>query len=521
MATEDFTRLVDLATARLGGSVLWANDDFFAAKENLILPAAPRYDHEAYTDRGKEMDGWESRRRRVPGHDTCLLRLALPGIIRGVVVDTAFFRGNYPESCSLDGCVAPPDVTPEDLLGEGTEWVEILPRSPLQGDSRNPFAIAAPWRFTHLRFHIYPDGGVARLRVHGQVVPDWPEVLQRAAANTGGEVDLLAVEHGGGWLAASDMFYSSPGNLLMPGRGVRMDDGWETKRRRGPGHDWCVLRLGIPGSVARVVVDTAHFKGNYPDTCTLEGCVAPPGDSDHAGWPWRELVQRTKLAADAIHELPSLDGAPITHARLSIYPDGGVSRLRLLGTPSPAGLAAAAVARLDAMLPRAAAAAFAACCGSPEWTRRMEARRPFGSAEVLLAAAEEEWAGVGPEEWLAAFRAHPEIGARQAEVHAGATAAAWSAGEQAGVADADASARAELAEANRSYRERFGHIFIVCATGKSLPEMLANCRERLGNDPAREVAVAAEEQRQITRLRLVKLLGELAGAPVAVAEGTP
>ena len=444
---DDFTRLVDLASARLGGAVLWANDDFFAPKENLVKPEAPTFDPEAYTDRGKEMDGWESRRRRVPGHDVCILRLGLPGIVRGVVVDTAFFRGNYPEQCSLEGCAAPAGATVEQLADPATEWLEIVPRSPLAGDSRNRFAVDAACRFTHLRFHIYPDGGVARLRVHGEVVPDWPAVLAAGSGPDAGEVDLVAVEHGGRWLGASDLFFSSPQNLLMPGRGRRMDDGWETKRRRGPGNDWCVLRLGVAGSVRRVVVDTAHFKGNYPDTCALEGCVAPAAAgeatasagvapaADFDRWPWRELVARTKLDADAVHELVPADTGPVTHLRFSIYPDGGVSRLRALGAPSAAGLA-------------------------------------------------------------------------------GAAAAAWSAQEQSGVGDADAVARAALAVANRAYRERFGHIFIVCATGKSVGEMLALCQERLNNDPARELAVAAEEQRKITRLRLAKLLSGLAGVPV-------
>jgi allantoicase len=509
---DDFTRLVDLASARLGGEVLWANDDFFAAKENLVEAAAPVYDHEAYTDRGKEMDGWESRRRRVPGHDECILRLGLPGVIRVVVVDTAFFRGNYPEHASLEGCVAAPGATAEELLSPATEWLEILPKSPLAGDSRNRFAIDSPYRFTHLRFHIYPDGGVARLRVHGEVLPDWPAVLAG-----GGEVDLLAVEHGGRWHAASDMFYSSPQNLLMPGRGVRMDDGWETKRRRGPGNDWCVLQLGIAGRPRRVEVDTAHFKGNYPDTCRLEGCLAPAGASPSGAcddWPWRELVPRTKLEADARHTLVPVDQEPVSHLRFSIYPDGGVSRLRLYGVPAAEGLGAAAAARLDALLPGAAATAFAACCAAPSWVQGMVARRPFGSVAALLDAADELWRGAGAEEWLAAFRAHPEIGGRAAEAAAGAKATGWSAEEQSGVRDADAAARAELAEANRIYRERFGHIYIVCATGKSAVEMLALCRERLANDPGREIEVAAEEQRKITRLRLLKLLSGLVGAPV-------
>src|SRR5688572_12917620 len=319
------------------------------------------------------MDGWETRRRRTPGHDWCLVRLGLPGILRGVVVDTSFFRGNYPEHVSLEACAAAPDASVEELEAGGVEWEEVLPKSPLAGDAENRFAIGSPFRFTHLRLRIYPDGGVARLRVHGEVVPDWHAVLA-----TGGEVDLVAVEHGGRWLAASDMFFSHPGNLLMPGRGARMDDGWETKRRRGPGHDWVVLRLGVEGTVRRIELDTAHFKGNYPDTAAVavcrvdddggagepdrpvapetasdggppvvpserEGPAVPRAADDFDAWPWRELLPRTKLQADTVHrfaELPDL--GPVTHARLAIHPDGGVSRLRLFGEPSEAGRRAAA-----------------------------------------------------------------------------------------------------------------------------------------------------------------------------------
>jgi len=523
-----WAQLPDLAAARLGGTVLWANDDFFAEKENLIRPEAPVWREHEYTDRGKWMDGWESRRRRTPGHDSCIVELGLPGVVRGVVVDTAFFRGNYPEHCSLEACAVDGSPTLDELAAPSTEWVEMLPKSALRGDSKNLFAIDSPYRFTHLRFHIYPDGGVARLRVHGEVVPDWPAILARAGsvgageaaasdadaaagaapAPRPGEIDLIAVEHGGRWLAASDMFFSAPQNLLMPGRGVRMDDGWETKRRRGPGFDWVVLRLGIAGTVHRVEVDTAHFKGNYPDTCALELATAPDAasDEDWKEWPWREALPRTKLAADAVHVFAAHEGPPATHARFSIYPDGGVSRLRLWGEPSREGRRAEGLRRLNALLPRQAKAAFLDCCGSPVWARAMNERRPFATAGELLAAADTLWQSAGREQWLEAFRSHPEIGERKAEAQQSGAAREWSAGEQSGVRGAADSTREALAAANRAYRERFGYIFIVCATGKSAEEMLALCEQRLANSPERELEVAAEEQRKITQLRLEKLL---------------
>ena len=263
--TTDFTELVDLASERVGGAVLYANDDFFAPKENLLKVSAPVFLEGEYTDRGKWMDGWESRRRRTPGFDWCLIRLGLPGVIRGVVVDTSFFRGNYPEQCSLEACALDGQPDADQVLHESVEWREVLPASDLRGDAQNPFTIRDGGRTTHLRFKIYPDGGVARLRVYGEVVPDLARIRAR-----GGRVDLAAVESGGRVLAASDMFFGHRHNLIMPGRAANMSDGWETKRRRGPGHDWVVIKLGARGRIHQAEVDTSQFKGNYPDACSLD-----------------------------------------------------------------------------------------------------------------------------------------------------------------------------------------------------------------------------------------------------------
>lgn len=332
MANE-FTNLVDLASERVGGAVVYANDDFFAPKENLVRQPAPVWAEGKYTERGKWMDGWESRRRRTPGFDWCLVRLGLAGRVRGVVVNTAFFRGNFPESCSLEACAAPPNATPEELTSDETRWTEILPQSKLEGDSENPFDVTSGERFTHLRFKIYPDGGVARLRVYGEVMPDW-DAIKRA----GGLVDLAAVENGGLVVATSDEFFGHRHNLIMPGRGADMGDGWETKRRRGPGHDWCVIQLGARGHVRRVEVDTAHFKGNFPESCSLEVCAAeeqrPAHGESYKDEDWRELLPRTKLQAHTRHfyEEELRDAGEATHVRFRIYPDGGISRLRLYGS---------------------------------------------------------------------------------------------------------------------------------------------------------------------------------------------
>ena len=330
---NDFTELIDLASERLGGAVVYANDDFFAPKENLLKAGAPVFIEGKYTDRGKWMDGWESRRRRTSGFDWCIIRLGLPGIIRGVVVDTSFFRGNYPEQASLEACAVDGNPDVERLVSEAISWTEILPVSDLNGDSQNPFAIQSKERFTHLRFKIFPDGGVARLRVYGEVVPDWNALARR------GEIDLAAVENGARVLHCSDMFFGHLHNLIMPGRALDMSDGWETKRRRGPGFDWAVVKLATKGEIRRVEVDTSHFKGNYPDTCSLEACDAEGkvvDESTISSLPWKEVLPLTKLQAHTRHfyeeELKRTEA--VTHVRFNIYPDGGVSRLRLYGTIS-------------------------------------------------------------------------------------------------------------------------------------------------------------------------------------------
>jgi allantoicase len=277
------------------------------------------------------MDGWETRRRRSPRlderFDWCIIRLGLAGVIHGAVVDTAFFRGNFPSHCSIEACAIDGQPDLEKLLGAETEWIEILPQSELQGDSQNLFKITYDGRVTHLRLKIYPDGGVARLRVYGEVAPDW-EALQRRRS----ELDLAAAEHGGTVLAASDMFFGHRHNLIMPGRAVDMSDGWETKRRRGTGYDWCIVKLGNAGNIKRVEVDTSHFKGNYPESCSIEASRADD-DANLESIVWQELLPNTKLQAHTRHifvdELKDLGS--VTHVRLNIYPDGGVSRLRIFG----------------------------------------------------------------------------------------------------------------------------------------------------------------------------------------------
>jgi allantoicase len=502
----EFTKLVDLASERLGGRVLEANDEFFAPKENLIKAAKPVFIEGKYTARGKWMDGWETRRRRTPGHDWCVIRLGLPGIVRGVIVDTSFFTGNYPHHFSLEGCDldgGPPYANERKRLkAAGTRWVELLPDKPLEGHRQNVVAVEHAGRFTHLRLKIYPDGGVARLRVHGEVAPERKR-LSRA------ESDLAAVENGGRVIASSDEFYGAPVNLLMPGLGKNTSDGWETRRRRGPGYDWVVLKLGVPGVIRWAEVDTKHFKGNFPESCSLEACNTEGANASAIPEnAWKPLLQRTKLKADHRHTFREQlhNVGAVTHVRFSIFPDGGVNRLRLFGRAEcPEG-------RLKGIewfnhIPRAQTRkALLDCCGSKKWADEMIRRMPFASAEQLLDAADKTWAALDHKDWLDAFRHHPPIGGKAAKAKQSGKARKWSAGEQAAAQKDSAETLAMLAAANRAYEAAFGNVFLIYASGKTSEEILQRLQQRLSNDPETELRVAAEEQRKITRLRLEKLL---------------
>lgn len=317
--TQRLDKWVRLEQPRLGTRVTFATDEFFGARDRLIDPGDPVFIEDKYDDHGKWMDGWESRRKREPGHDFLVIRLGVPGVIHGFDVDTSHFTGNFPPQVSIEGCVSDTDVP------EGG-WTELVPKTDINGDAHHFLDVRNDTVFTHVRLHIYPDGGVARLRIFGEIRPDFSDV--------DGYVDLAAVEHGGRAIACSDQHYGSPHNLLAPGRGLNMGDGWETARRRGPGNDWVIIALGRPGVIERAEVDTAHFKGNYPDRVSLEAALFDSDDGVSNNSPdWQSLMGETRLKMDQQHyfdeELENI--GPVSHVRVSIYPDGGISRVRLFG----------------------------------------------------------------------------------------------------------------------------------------------------------------------------------------------
>jgi allantoicase len=316
---------VDLASRAVGGSVVAANDELFADRHNLIKPGPASHQPATFGPRGQIYDGWETRRRREPGHDWAIVRLGLPGVVHAVTVDTAWFTGNYPPEVSVEGCGVEGYPSPTEL--QAAAWMELVPRSPVAGDTANELAVkAAPVRVTHVRLSIYPDGGVARLRVRGEPVAD-PRLI------CGDWMDLAALAHGGEVTDCSNRFYASPSNLIAPGPAQVMGEGWETARRRDGSNDWLELRLAGPGTVQLAELDTTHFLGNAPGWASLRGWDRRRGDRPDAasGAGWVELLAPTRLQPDTRHLFRVAAGAEVTDARLDVYPDGGMARLRLHG----------------------------------------------------------------------------------------------------------------------------------------------------------------------------------------------
>lgn len=319
------SRAINLADVRFGAEAVACSDDFFAPMSRMLNPEPACFIPGKYDDNGKWMDGWESRRKRVAGHDWCIVKLGCAGSIAGFDLDTSFFTGNYPPAASVEGCPAGCDP-------QGNHWQALTPTVALQGNSHHLVeAVKNATIYSHLRINIFPDGGLARLRVYGRPAP------QTITTGPDGLVDLAAARHGGRAIAWNDAHFGVAANLLLPGRGIDMGDGWETRRRREPGHDWCLLALGIPGTIRRIEVDTAHFKGNFPDRCSLQGAWVP--DLDEAAMPaqsqfWATLLGESRLAADSVQTFNVEAATPVSHLRFNLHPDGGVSRLRLWGVPA-------------------------------------------------------------------------------------------------------------------------------------------------------------------------------------------
>ncbi len=500
---EIFNGLVDLCADSLGAFALYATDDYFAEKENLLKPGAPEWIEGKYTDKGKWMDGWESQRRRSPGHDFCVVRLGVPGQVHGALVDTTHFKGNAPTEIVLEGLEADDNASVESLLASEA-WVELLPKTAVKPDFANVVTRSGPSsRMTHVRLRIFPDGGVARLRVYGAVVPAARTFWREAS------VDLGAVENGGKVVAVSDTFFGPASNLLLPGRGVNMGDGWETKRRRTPGSDWAVIELGRRGMVEHVELDTHFFKGNAPQATTILAldasklkpkALAAKLTTDEG---WTVLID-APLVQHRRHALTPERPVTATHLKVHIFPHGGVNRLRLWGHAVDTDDEAAKLVQLNQLSPEAAREVLLGFCGSPAFADRLVAARPFDSLRALFAAAQATWWDLDEGEWLTAYAAHPRLGDGAKGKAQTEQSSHWSQREQQGIQNSQTAVLDRLRKANEQYLSKFGFIFICFASGKSGEQVLSILERRLQNERAVEIENAAREQAKITRLRIEK-----------------
>ncbi|MDO6466714.1 allantoicase [Neptunomonas phycophila] len=320
----EFTHLLNLADARLGSIATFVTDDWFADVNRMLQPQPPVWKEGVFDDNGKWMDGWESRRKRYEGYDHAIIKLGVAGVFKGVDIDTTFFTGNYPPSASLEACYSP-EAEPDD----STQWTQVLAPVNLQGDSNNLFAIDSDQPWTHVRFNIFPDGGVARLRIYGTPFVDWSQNLDQT-------YDFASALLGARSLACSDEHYGKMSNILNPGRGINMGDGWETARRRVPGNDWVIIQLAKPCLPKEIIVDTHFFKGNYPDSCSIQAALVESATDEQVATRslyWRELLPAQKLQMDREHTFNSElnDLGVVSHIKLNIFPDGGISRIRVIG----------------------------------------------------------------------------------------------------------------------------------------------------------------------------------------------
>ncbi|MGI9298775.1 MAG: allantoicase [Gammaproteobacteria bacterium] len=326
----EFAGMVNLASPHLGTTVAAVSDEFFAPASRMLSPTAPEFKPGVFDAHGKWMDGWETRRRRGGGEcDWALIRLGAPGEVLHADMDARHFTGNFPPFAELHGCFSesPPD--------DSAEWRTLVAKTALRGDSQNIFAARPAGVVNWVRLRIYPDGGIARLRLYGNVRPRWRNLAAGEVA------ELSALHYGGRIVAYNDAHYGDVYSLLAARDGENMGDGWETRRRREPGNDWIVIALGRAGTLREIVVDTAYFRGNYPEFCSLQGggadLSAPPEELARAADSWPELLPRQKLKGDTLHRFGAEEivaHSPVNIVRLNIFPDGGVSRLRIFALPA-------------------------------------------------------------------------------------------------------------------------------------------------------------------------------------------
>ena len=318
--------LIDLAQARLGSKIVYKTDEFFAPAKRIINPWPPIYKEGVFDNHGKWMDGWETRRKRTKGYDYLILKLGKPGLIKKVDVDTSYFSGNHPEKISLQAC-----ISKKNIPDKKTKWTTIIKKSSTKANGHHFFNIKNKNYFTHIKLNIFPDGGVARLRVYGlmKIKNKFQNKIQ----------NLTSVLTGAVPIACNNEHFGRAENILAPGIGKNMGDGWETRRSRGKNFDWIIVKCSSPGKLNKIQLDTHHFKGNYPDKFSVQAAYIPKTlsakDIVKKSSKWSYILNKSKLYAHKKHNFQNkiMKNKKINYIKINIFPDGGISRIRAFGTP--------------------------------------------------------------------------------------------------------------------------------------------------------------------------------------------
>jgi len=316
--------LIDLAQSRLGSKIVYKTDEFFAPAKRIINSWPPIFKEGVFDKHGKWMDGWETRRKRTKGHDYLILKLGKHGKIHKVDIDTSYFNGNQPSKVSLDAC-----FSKKRLPSKNSKWVEILKKKSTKPNSHHFFNIKNKSIFTHVKLNIYPDGGIARIRIYGKMKINKPFGKKI--------INLTSVLNGATPIACNNEHFGRAENILAPGIGKNMGDGWETRRSRGKNFDWLILKCAAAGKINKIQIDTHHFKGNYPDKCSLQAAYLNNKISTKSivskSKNWKLLLNKVKLYAHKKHNFRNklMKNKKVNFIKINIYPDGGISRIRVLG----------------------------------------------------------------------------------------------------------------------------------------------------------------------------------------------
>ena len=318
-------KMINLADPRIGSKIIFKTDDFFAAAHRILKTDIPVFKDGLFDKHGKWMDGWETRRRRSKGYDYLVLKLGKPGKIFDIDIDTSHFNGNQPTHASLEGCFS------RSKPNKKTKWTRLLGKKKLGPNKNHNFKSQNKSTFNYIRLNIFPDGGVARLRLYGKIEIDKKTINHK-------NINLTSVLNGASIVGCNNEHFGRAENIIAPGKGKNMGDGWETRRSRGKNFDWLIIKFGKPGLIKKLEIDTHHFKGNYPDSCSIQTAIINKDLSNNLivknSKNWKFILNKSKLSAHKKHVFKKflIKRNKENYLKINIYPDGGISRIRAFGS---------------------------------------------------------------------------------------------------------------------------------------------------------------------------------------------